>query len=98
MSREIETRIQVERNRLSILLAFLRRQLTSAEYQGLLRMQGLTDHWLRTQPVSLSGRKAWILQVQLELDGVFGDLESGQFSRRRLQRLIHLYRDLFLLK
>lgn len=96
MSREIDPGLQIERNRLSLLLSFLRRHLTSGEYRGLLRMQRICDDRLQYHRVSNGARKAWLNEVKAEMDGLFEELESGPLTRQRLQRLAHLYRDLFL--
>ena len=39
----------------------------------------------------------WIRELKNELDNVFAGLEMGEPADSQLQRLVHLYRDFFLI-
>ncbi|MGH9340013.1 MAG: hypothetical protein ACRD1R_10605 [Acidobacteriota bacterium] len=82
---------QTQRNRLSLLLSQIRRQLVSGEYQDLLKMQWLSDRQLRGGRIPHHLRLMWLEEVQSELDTLYETIERGDFNRSCLRRLKHLY-------
>lgn len=86
---------QRERNRVSILLSLLRSQVSTSQVRSLLRVQQAADYWMRRRPPGETGTGVWIREFRRSLDQAYFSLEQGNFERRQLGHLFHLYGHLF---
>ncbi len=84
-----------QRNRVAIFLSLIRTRLTSPEFQSLLSIQNWADQWFHLGGLSREERTLWLKELESQLNDLYRDLEAGDVARRRLDRLVHLYRDLF---
>ena len=94
LSREIE--FWRQRNRFSVLLALLRSSLSSVQSRCLLQIQLAADQIAGEKQFPEDFKQEWLLQVSQQIEKSFQELEAGAFRRHRMDRLIHLYRHLFL--
>ena len=92
----MDTRFRQEHNRASILLSLIRTRLTSSEYGSLLLVLNWADQWFHSGGLSSEERSLWLGELMARLDNLYQGLEDGSLSRGHLDRLVHLYRDLFL--
>ena len=92
----MQIRFRQEHNRVSILLSLIRSRLTSSEYRSLLLVQNWADQWFHSGGLSIEERSLWVGELEARLDDLYRGLEEGRLSRRDLERLFHLYRELFL--
>ena len=97
LEEDAESSVRRQQNRFSVLLVILRSRLTSEEYRILWRLHFCSRQLVRTRtlPGSLEGQ--WVQVVRRELDDMFDSLHRGEFSHAQLDRLVHVYGDLFLI-
>jgi hypothetical protein len=84
-----------QRNRLSVLLALLRSKLSSVQSRCLLRIQLAADQVAGQKQFPENFTKEWVIQVSIQIEKLFQELEAGAFRQHSLDRLVHLYRHLF---
>ena len=92
----MQIRFRQEHNRASILLSLIRARLTSSEHRSLLLVQNWADQWFQLGGLSSEERSLWLSELKARLDDLYRGLEEGRLSRRDLERLLHVYRELFL--
>ncbi len=92
----MQNRFRQEHNRAAILLSLIRSRLTSSQYRSFLLVQNWADGWFHSGGLSSEERSLWLGELKARLDDLYRALEEGRLPRRDLERLFHLYRDLFL--
>jgi hypothetical protein len=86
----------VQRNRFSLLLAFLRDSLSPSHFRGLLRAQLLADCRAVRGKRSIECEKMWLNELKNQLDACFSSLSEGRVSKQQLTRIVHIYQHLLL--
>lgn len=85
------------RNELSLLLALLRRRITTHQFRLMVRMLQAADLFRRKRSLVPREEERWLRYLSASVREVEASLNRGSFYRSELDRLLHLVAHLFLL-
>src|SRR5690606_20313396 len=85
------------RNDLSILVALLRRRITTHQFRYFVRVLQATDSFRNKRQILPAQERFWLQCLDASIRDIEASLARGSVHRRDLDRLLHLLKHLFLL-